>query len=338
MAVRIDILAILVAGVLWGTLSPAGKHLSNLGTDMLTVAFLRAVIMSCGVSAFLVFRLPSAFRVTRKQFLQLSVISGICIVGIYAGFFFALQYQSVPLTVVIFFTHPLLTALGALFITREKPSRYQVGGAMLTLLGVVVAVLPTGGGFSETIHPLGLFWCLFSALAMALYSLVGRLSSQTGFVSQPTLFCYVQIIAVAWLALIKTASTGWADLPALSMEQLGWILYIGLFASMFSYSMYFYSLRTIQAPTASVVSSIEIVTAFSLSALLLSRPPAPREIVGAVLIIMAIILAAMGETRKQAKGRPPAPGRPRKTSCSDATQAPEAGAPSPDPCLPCRKG
>jgi len=340
MAIRKDILAILAAGVLWGTLSPAGKHLSNLGTDMLTVAFLRAVVMSCGVSAFLAFWFPSAFRVSRRQLLQLSAISGICIVGIYAGFFFSLHYLSVPMAVVIFFTHPLMTAMGSLAITRERPSRYQVGGALLTLLGVAIAVVPTNAAFSEHIHPLGVFWSLFSAVAMALYSLVGRLSSQTGFVSQPTLFVYVQIIGVFWLGLIKTLSTGWGDLPTLSAEQFGWILYVGLFASMFSYSIYFYSLRTIQAPTASIVSSIEIVTAFSLSALLLSLPPAPQEILGAALIIVAIILAAMGETRRtgeHAKGRPPAFGRPRKTACSDSTQAPEAGAQNPDPCLPCRK-
>jgi len=290
--IRIDFLAILAAGVLWGTLSPAGKRLGMLGTDMLTVGFLRAVIMTFGVGCFLVFYNPRYFRLNRKQFFQIALLSGPCMVGIYAGFFFALQYLSVPMTLVIFFTHPLLTTLGSLIITREPPNRYQVAGALLTLVGVAVAVYPSEGSLFAAIHPVGLAWCLFSAVGISLLSLFGRLSAQTGFISQPSLFFYFQLFAVAWLALVKTLSTGWGDISTLTIPQVEWILYVGFIGSMFGYSLYFYSLRTIQASTASIVSSIEIVTAFFLSSIMFGQPPALREMAGAFLIIMAIILVS----------------------------------------------
>lgn len=289
---RIDFLAVLVAGILWGTLSPAGKRLGMLGTDMLTVGVLRAVIMTAGAGLFLAFRAPRFFKASWRQICQITLMAGPCMVGIYAGFFFALQYLSVPMTIVIFFTHPLLTTIGSLIITRETPNRYQVAGALLTLTGVAVGVFPSEGSLFISIHPIGLAWCLFAATGMSLYSLFGRLSAQTGFVPQPTLFFYLQVFGLMWLALIKTVGTGWGNLFLLSGEQIGWILYVGLIGSLLGYSIYFYSLRTIQASTASIVSSIEIVTAFALSAIMLGQPPVLKEIAGAFIIIMAIILVS----------------------------------------------
>lgn len=293
---QLDFIAVLAAGIIWGTLSPAGKHLSLLGANMLTVAVLRAAFMTGGVGLFLLVRLPDRFRVGGRQLLQVAILAGPCMVGIYAGFFFALHYLSVPVAIVIFFTHPLLTTIGSLAITKERPNRYQVTGALLTLAGVAVGVLTSEGGLSGAINPAGIAWCLFAALGMALYSLFGRLSAQTGFISQPTLFFYLQVFGLAWLMLLKTFTAGWGDLSSITAAQMVWIMYVGLVGSMLGYSIYFLGLRTIPASTASIVSSIEIVTAFALSALLLGQPPAPREIAGAVLIAGAIILVSGGRS------------------------------------------
>jgi len=294
--IRLDFIAVLAAGIIWGTLSPAGKHLSLLGANMLTVAVLRAAFMTGGVGLFLLLRLPGRFRIGVGQLLQVALLAGPCMVGIYAGFFFALHYLSVPVAVVIFFTHPLLTVIGSLAITKEPPNRRQVAGALLTLAGVAVGVLTLEGGLSGAINPVGIAWCLFAAVGMALYSLFGRLSAQTGFISQPTLFFYLQVCGLAWLLLLKTFTIGWVDLSSITMAQMKWIMYVGLVGSMLGYSIYFFGLRTIPASTASIVSSIEIVTAFTLSALLLGQPPAPREVAGAALIILAIMLVSGGRS------------------------------------------
>ena len=293
---RLDLLAVLTAGVLWGTLSPAGKQLSLLGADMLTVAVLRAAFMAGGVALFLLARMPHRFRIGGRQLLQVAILAGPCMVGIYAGFFFALHHLSVPVTIVIFFTHPLLTTIGSLVITKDLPDRRQVAGALLTFVGVAVGVLSSEGSLSGGIDPVGIAWCLFAALGMSLYSLFGRLSAQTGFIPQATLFFYLQFFGLGWLFLLKTITAGWGDLPSITTAQLLWIMYVGLGGGMLGYSIYFYGLRTLPASTASIVSSIEIVTAFTLSAVLLGQPTASREVVGAVLIVLAIVLVSRGGT------------------------------------------
>ncbi|HBG14844.1 MAG TPA: hypothetical protein DDW96_05950, partial [Synergistaceae bacterium] len=122
---------------------------------------------------------------------------------------------------------------------------------------------------------------------MSLYSLFGRLSAQTGFIPQTTLFFYMQVFGLAWLSLLKTFTTGWGDMVFITAAQMVWILYVGLVGSMIGYSVYFYGLRTIQASTASIVSSIEIVTAFTLSAGLPGVAPTARGKAGAGLLTKA---------------------------------------------------
>jgi len=293
---NLDFIPILAAGVLWGTMSPAGKQLALLNTDMLTVAFLRTVLMTIPVALFLMFWKVELFRITRKQSLFLVVISGITICGIYAGYFFALQYLSVSMTIVIFFSHPLITAIGSALVTREPPTRFQLIAASLTVIGVgITAVNGFTNGALFDIR--GLFWCIFSATAMALYSLMGRLSAKTGFVKQGTLFFYIQFFGIFWMVIIKSLTTGWADLPTLQWNQLIWIIHISLIGSLMGYSLYFIGLQKVTAATASIVSCIEIVTAMSLSAIFLHQPPLPREILGGIFIIMAILMVSRKRAR-----------------------------------------
>lgn len=286
-----DFLLILVAGVLWGTMGPAGKQLAILDTNMLTVAFLRTVLMSAGIGLYLFVKRRDLFALSLKQTLILLVLSGITTGGMYAGYFFSLQHLSVSLTVVIFFSHPLITAFGSAVITREPPTRYQLLGAFLTVMGVGTAVLNSfheAGSFDLT----GILWCLSAALAMSFYSIFGRLSAKTRFVNQTALFFYIQFFGIFWMAFIKTVSSGWGDVSTLQWDQLKWILHISLVGSLIGYSLYFIGLRRINATTASIVSCIEIVTAMCLSAIFLDQPPMPNEVIGAFLIIMAICIVS----------------------------------------------
>lgn len=296
---NLDFLPILAAGIFWGTMSPAGKQLAILNTDMLSVAFLRTVLMSSAVGIYIFLRKKELFRITTRQCLFLVLLSGITIGGIYAGYFFSLKHLSVSLTVVIFFSHPLITALGSAIITGEPPTRFQIAGAILTIAGVSTAALSSfsGPGGSFDLH--GIIWCLFAALAMSVYSISGRLSAKTGFVNQTALFFYIQFFGIFWMAFIKTLASGWADIPTLQWEQLKWILHISLIGSLIGYSLYFIGLRRVNATTASIVSCIEIVTAMSLSALFLAQPPIITEVIGGILIIMAICIVSSEKSLKK---------------------------------------
>lgn len=291
--------AVLVAGVLWGTMSPIGKTLSEMDTDMMTVAVSRAVIMAVVVGVYLAVFNRKAFSIRLKPALAVAGISAFTIPGIYAGFFLALNTLTVPLTVVLYFSHPLLATVGAALMSSEPPRRAHFIAAGLTFLGVTVSILPglarTGIQFGWQ----GVFWCGIASLSMAVYTLSGRRMTTSRTMSQVTFFLYIQIFGALWLILFKTLSTGWSDIPVLSAAQAWWIMYLGLIGSSVGYSLYYFGLRYIQAPVASVVSSVEIVTAFLLAALALKSPPAPLEVTGGILIMTAISIASRETSRRK---------------------------------------
>ncbi|MFP4481753.1 MAG: DMT family transporter [Thermovirgaceae bacterium] len=290
--------SILLAGVLWGTMSPVGKTLAGLGTDMLTVAVLRAAVMAFAIGLFLLFANPSALSISPRAAIPVALVSAVSIPGIYAAFFLALETLTVPLAVVIFFSHPLLTAVGSAFVAKEPPKPVHIAAALITLAGVAIAIFPGFQNNALEFSWRGVFWSMLASTGMALYSLSGRYMTNSKSMSQLSFFFYAQVFGTFWLLLLKTFSSGWADLVLLTRVQLLWILYLSLIGSFIGYSLYFFALRSIQAPAASVVSSIEIVTAFALSAIALKSPPASFEILGGLMIVAAIAVVSCESSRR----------------------------------------
>ena len=286
------ILCVIAASFIWGTMGPAGKSLAMLGTDMGSVAWSRALFMLSGFGVYLFFRDRSAFRINRRQAVFLALFGLFGTYGMYAGFFRALQHLSVALNEVVIATYPLMTSLGAVLVNKEPLSAKKIAMALLSMAGILIAVYPSLGFGADSISGIGLFWAFAAAVAMASYSLFGRLSAQSGFVSQGTLLLYSQVFGLFWLTLDKTFGTGWGDLCFLTARQFSLMLYLGLFASVGGWALYFFGLRTVPASTASIIGMNEVVTAMLIAALWLGQAPSWNEIAGAAIILCAVFAAS----------------------------------------------
>lgn len=287
------VLLVLLAGILWGTMAPVGKFLSFAGTDTMTVVFSRALLAGWTAFLFLAWKAPQDLRLKVSQLPTLSFYAVFGVSAMYCGFFMSLNFLSVALTEVIFFSYPLLIALLSPFITKEKPEKVEVLGAALIFLAVVLAVLPSllSGGLSFSLKGLG--WAVLSAFGMTFYSLFARLAARGGRVPQGTLFVYGMIFGAVILGLGKTFSTGWYDLALLNLEQIGWILYLSLIATLMGYASFYIGLRHVTAATAGVIGTAELVTAFALSYFVMNQSVTLNELTAAVLIIFSIALVSL---------------------------------------------
>ena len=101
---RKGVLLVLLAGVLWGTLGPVGKALSLVETDTLTVVFSRALLAGLAAFLFLAVKAPGHLRLRASQVPLLLFYSLFGVCAIYCGFFMSLNWLSVALTEVIFFS------------------------------------------------------------------------------------------------------------------------------------------------------------------------------------------------------------------------------------------
>jgi drug/metabolite transporter (DMT)-like permease len=286
-----DCIPILAAGVLWGTMSPAGKQLALLDTDMLTLAFSRAVIMTLGAGLFIFLNDRRKFRIRGKQIPFLFLLSGLVTGGVYAAYFLALQHISVSLAVVLVYTYPLVTAFASAVIAREAPTKKQVIASLITLAGVGLATFSNLRS-TGSVNLVGILWCSFTVLGLALFSVFGRLSVISDFLDQTTLFFYLPCFGIFWMGFAKSIITGWHDVLYLSSGQILWILHISIVGSLLGYALYFIGLQRVTATTASIVTCFEIITAMVLSSVLLKQPPMTNEVIGATMIIIAILMVS----------------------------------------------
>ncbi|MFA0889685.1 MAG: DMT family transporter [Synergistales bacterium] len=284
---------VLLAGILWGTMAPVGKALSLAGTDTMTVVFSRAFLAGIAAFLFMAWKAPMNLRLKGTQLPLLLFYSVFGVSAMYCGFFMSLNFLSVALTEVIFFSYPLLIALLSPAVTGEKPARVEVAGAVIIFFAVILAVLPSllSGGLAFSLPGLG--WAALSALGMTLYSLFARMAARGGNVPQGTLFVYGMLFGAVIMGIGKTFTTGWSDLAVLSPMQIGWILYLSLGATLVGYASFYLGLRHVTAATAGVIGTSELVTAFALSFFAMGSPAAPNELAAAALIILSIALVSL---------------------------------------------
>lgn len=293
------ILLVAAAALIWGWNGPISKGL-NASVDVLTVIFLRMVIAVAVATPFFLLFDRSIFRVTFKQFLFLLLYGACVVLGTTIGFFYALQYLSVSSALLLHYSFPILTMVGAIFILNEYPSPIQVLSAFLILFGVGLGVLDSPGHIGQISIP-GILWGLLAVAGISLQTLYGRLASVNGFVPQLTLLYHGFLWSVVAAGLCKTATIGWGDIFLLSRTEWELIAALGLVGSLAAHSLYLMGLRRITAPLGSLISSLELVAATIWGMALLKEIPTTSEIIGSVVVIGAIALASSAPEKARRK-------------------------------------
>jgi DME family drug/metabolite transporter len=160
------------------------------------------------------------------------------------------------------------------------------------LAGVCLLVqLPDGGG--EGSAALGVALALGSALGYAVMTLCGRTLAGRYHPLQPLTLA----VGVGALALLPAAlATG----LTLSYPPLGWalLLYLGVGPTALAYALFLLGMRSTTAVGASVVTLVEPLTAAVLAWLLFGERLGPLGLVGAALLLGAVILLTSGKTER----------------------------------------
>jgi drug/metabolite transporter (DMT)-like permease len=296
-------LLVLFGAFLWGTLVVVTSGVTWI--QPATVAVVRAGLAALGCVLWLGTRTPRLLRVAPRDFLWLFFYGGATAGFMYAGFTIALSRLSVATSEVIFYTFPLFTTILGVFILRERPSGMQVFSCLLLLSGVASMTALTGKGnagvsFHASFPLEGVLAAVLSMLGMTIQSLVARKNARKNWMPTETLFSWAQIFGFVWIALYKSLTTGWSDVPDVTPASWLILAYMGLVCTLLAYGAYNLGLRYISAATASMLASFEMVTAVVLAALALGAVPTAGEVIGSVVILIALVLGTCGAERATA--------------------------------------
>lgn len=193
---------------------------------------------------------------------------------------------------------PVASLVASTLILKKKPSKIQVVGILITLVGVAVTVLAVGAASSLSVT--GYVFLLVAVVSYALYSVfVEKASKYTG--GEIT---YMMLLAGAIVfgviavceALLHGAVGELIALPFKSSDFLVAILYQSIGCSVLAFFMSNAAIARIGVNRASSFIGVSTVVSIVAGALLLKETFTVYQIIGAAVIVVGIYTANAKKT------------------------------------------
>ncbi len=198
----------------------------------------------------------------------------------------AIRHTNAGTATVLQYTAPVMIMVYTCTLARRRPRGIEVLCVVLALSGTFI-IATHGNPGSMAITPAGLVWGLVSAVAMAAYSLLPvELTKQ-----------HSGITVSAWAMLIAgivflVATQSWNKAPVLDASGIFALGGMCVFGTVFAYTMYLCGVKMVGAMQASMLASIEPVSATLFSLLWLKTPFMWVDIIGFACIFVTVFLLA----------------------------------------------
>jgi O-acetylserine/cysteine efflux transporter len=259
---------------------------------------------------FTVVAVPACFLVPRPPvpFRTVAAVGAFMSLGQF-GFLYLSMHLGMPpgLAALVLQAQVPFTIAIAAVVLREPPSRAQVAGVALGVLGLTVVALGTGG--SVTLAALAL--CLLAGLSWGIGNVVSRAARAPGGLALTVWSATVAPVPLLGLSLL-------IDGPAAvrqGLAHIGWhgaasTVYTAGLCSLVGYAIFNRLLS--RYPSGQVVPWVLLapVVAMASSWALLGEAPGVAELGGAVLLVAGVLIA-QGTLRLRRPARP-APGVPAR--------------------------
>lgn len=200
---------------------------------------------------------------------------------------FAGQTQiTVGLSSIINALTPLFTVLVLATFREERLSARRLAGVGCGILGIVI--LNSGGGASEDARALGIALCMGGALSYGFAALWGR-RRLGGIAPLKSATCQLIASSVIMAVLASVVDRPWT-LPMPGGATLAAVLALAVFATALAYILFFRILAQAGASTVMLVTLLIPITALALGAVFLGEPLHARDVVGALVIGLGLIV------------------------------------------------
>lgn len=207
--------------------------------------------------------------------------------------FWALQYLDATTVSFMMSVSPLLIMFAGMVILREFPSRWQIGGVVVSLIGGVLFFSP--GLTSE--EPLGLAIAMLGLLGFTAFGIQGRAIARSREVSTLDLTGFPLALGGGVLLIIGLMVE---SRPVLSLN--GWfiIAWLAIVNTAFAYFLYNHALKTITALEMNVLLNLSPLGTALLAWLILGETLSAIQILGVLIVIVGVTIVQVSGNRKKA--------------------------------------
>ena len=284
-------------GVLWMLASAVGFSVMSLCVKVasaelptMQLVFARSAFMAALTFAVLRRTGGTALGHDRRTLLARGVVGATAL----SLFYFGIGRLPLGDAVTIQYTAPVWTALTAALLLGERLRALVVGGAALSLAGVVLVSRPTIL-FGDATAPLDGWGVAAVASAAVLSGLAYTFVRKLRQTDAPmTIIFYLSWVGMAGAA--PFALGGW---PAPEGAEWALLLTIGLATHLGQVGLT-KGMQLLEAGTASAVGYVQVVLAFVWGALFLGDRVDALSVGGAALVVSSVLLIVVGRTRRAA--------------------------------------
>ena len=283
----------LIGAISWGLSGACGQYLMNdSGVSPIYLTALRMVIAGLVLTLFACLKQPKQFREVVKS---PKIMGRMLFFGIFGlmlcqlTYLFAIHSSNAGTATVLQYTCPILIVIYVSLKEKTVPTIMEFVAIVFALVGTFV-IATHGNPFNLSLTPAGLFWGIISAFTYALYTLLpGKLIRQWG----SLIVTGLGLLSGGILFYFGTASWQYT----IQWQPYTFIAFIGIIGigTIFAYSLYLEGVSLIGPVQGSLLASAEPISSGVFSIILLGEIFQGIDIVGIVLILIAVYLITMKE-------------------------------------------
>lgn len=222
------------------------------------------------------------FSIDKKEGI-LSVVSGVFLAAHFVLWFESLHHTSVASSTTIVCTEVIWVCLGFCFFMKGKLSGKAIAAITVTFLGsVLIACADSAAG---GLHLYGDTLALLAAIAVAVYTLIGRIVRAK---VSTTVYTYVVYTACA-LLLVLTCFIQGQNLFGYGISPVIVGLLLSIFSTILGHSIFSWCLKFFSPSFVSASKLCEPVVAAIAAGFLFDEMPVFLQVVGSVMILGGVL-------------------------------------------------
>ena len=255
---------------------------ASLEVDSWTVLFWRGLLYAAGVSLLVLIKYRSK---TIAEFKNIG--KGGLLIGLFSGistgtFVFAIVYTSIANALVIISTGPIMIAIVAWFLLKEKSSLFTWTSMIIVFIGIYIVMSGSFGGDSLV----GDFFALITAVMMGFTFTLTRKYKDVNMVP-------VNAIGGLIAALIAFLMANKITVPA---EVVGYIIAMGAILSI-SFSLITIAPRYMPAAEVGMIMPLETVLGSLIAWYVINEVPSVNALVGGTIVIVTLFIHSWYSTK-----------------------------------------
>lgn len=292
---KIAPLLVLLAGILWGTMGIYVRRFDVLSFTTIEIVAVRAIMTTLSMALVLLIYDRRLFRIRIKDvwcFLGTGILS---ILFFNFCYFKAITLTSLSVAAVLLYTAPAIVMVLSVFLFGERITRVKFFALLATFVGCILVTGVMGNEAKLSIQ--GVLIGLGAGLGYALYSIFSRYAILRNYHSLTItfytfLFASVGVIPLADMGKVLKAASG-------DGAMLGFYVVFACVSTVIPYLLYTLGLNYIENGKASIIASVEPVTATVIGVILFHETMLWNHLLGIVLVLSGIVACSLVNKEKE---------------------------------------